>query len=249
MNFFASTDRRRTVSLIAALLAPLAMSAPSMAQTGAAALAPGKYVADGGAGHLTLKKGKSGNLDFEISATGSNGHACSLEGELKNGRAQLEGMDEKTPCIVTMKMTPTGIFVEDASKGSCLVHCGMRASFELTYFQPTPACVSTAVNNTRKQFKQRYDSKQFAEARALLEPVLKDCARSLDWIEDGRIRNDLAVTLHKLGEIASCQSVLKPLAEDAAMTDKKLRETYPPLEADLYLPVVRATRTNLKLCK
>jgi hypothetical protein len=249
MTFFDFTHHRRTANLLASLLVPLAISAPSLAQTGTAALTPGKYVADGGAGHLTLKKGKSGNLDFEISTTGTNGHACSLEGQLKNGRAQLEGEDAKKPCIVTMKMTPEGISVEDASNGSCQIHCGMRASFELTYFQPTPACLSTAVGNTRKQFKQRYDGKQYAEARALLEPVLKDCARSLDWIEAGRIRNDLAVTLHKLGDMAACRSVLQPYVEDAAQTDTYLRGSYPPLEADLYLPVVRATRTNLKLCK
>ncbi len=236
-------------ALVLTFLSSLAFSPLSLAQNNSTAVAPGEYVGEGGKAYLTLKSGKSGSLNFEISSLGDNGHTCSLEGQLRNGRAQLEGIDEKTPCIVTMKMTPTGIDVKDSSGGACQTYCGVRATFEMIYFQPIPACLSAAVSNTRKQFKTRYDSKQFLEARALLEPLLKDCKRSLDWIEDARIRNDLAVTLHKLGEMAECRNVLQPLAEDAAMTDKKVRESYPPLEAGLYLPVVRATRTNLRLCK
>ena len=231
-----------------ATTATLIAIAPSFAQKPAGTLSPGEYISDEGSGHLTLKPGKSGALNFTISSTGSNGHACSLEGEVRNGRAQLEGVDDKKPCIVTMKLTPEGIDVKGGPDDACLIHCGVRATFEMVYFQPLAACTRGAVAATRKAFKQRYDAKQFAEARALLEPMLKTCDRSLNWLEKGRVRNDLAVTLHKLGDTATCRTVLQPLAEDAKMTDAGVRENYPPSDADMYLPIVRATRTNLKLC-
>ncbi len=200
-------------------------------------------------GHLSLKPGKAGALNFSISSLGDNGHNCSLEGEVRNGRAKLEGIEEKKPCIVTMTLTPAGIDVKGGPGDACMGHCGVRATFEMVYFKPSAACTSKAVAATRKSFKQQYDRKQFEPARALLEPLLKECDRSLDWLEKGRVRNDLAVTLHKLGDLAACRAVLKPLEEDAKLTDAGIRENYPPTDAENFLPIVRATRTNLKLCR
>ncbi|OYU44555.1 MAG: hypothetical protein CFE44_12325 [Burkholderiales bacterium PBB4] len=220
----------------------------AFAQLAASSLQPGEYVAEGGMGHLTLRPARGGALAFSIESMGGNGHMCSLEGELRNGRAVLEGLEEKLPCIVTMALTPQGVDVKGGPGGACLLHCGARATFEMVYFKPAPACAVKAVAATRKAFLQHYTAKQFDQARALLESVLKECARALDWLEIGRIRNDLAVTLHKLGEMAACRAVLQPLAEDASLTDAGIRENYPPTDADLYLPIVRATRTNLKLC-
>ena len=221
----------------------------ALAQKPGAVLPPGEYVADGGVVHLLLKPAIGGVQTFTIETSGGNGHTCSLEGEARYGRAELEGMEDKVPCIVTMGMTPQGIDVKGAPYDACRFHCGMRATFEMLYFQPAPACAGKAVATTRKAFKRSYDAQQFQQARALLEPVLSDCARSLDWTETGRIRNDLAVTLHKLGDLAACRAVLAPLAEDAALSDAGLRENYAPNDVDLVMPIVRATRTNLRLCK
>jgi len=226
------------------------LSLNAVAQSASAALSPGEYVSDGGSGRLSLKSGKNGALMFAIESAGSNGHTCSLDGEVRNGKARLAGEDEKTPCIVTFKLTPAGIDVKGSSFDACgSQYCGMRATFEAVYLLPPAACASAAVTATRKSFKQLYDSKQFAAARAKLEPVLNDCLRTLDWLSVARVRNDVAVTLHKLGDMAACRAVLAPLAEDANMPDAGVRENYPPSDADVYLPVVRATRTNLKLCK
>jgi hypothetical protein len=238
------------VVLALCLAGVLAVGSHSAADAGEtpAPLAPGEYIGEAGRGLLVLKAGKAGALTFTLSATGSNAHSCSLEGEVRNGKATLEGVEEKKPCIVTMKRTPTGIDVAGGSDGACQLYCGARATFEMVYSQPTAACLPAAVAKTRRAFKQHYDSKQFADARALLEPVLTDCQRSLDWLTIGRIRNDLAVTLHKLGDRATCRAVLQPLVDDAKMTDAGVLENFPPSDAQMYLPIVRATRTNLKLC-
>ena len=231
------------------VIAAVAMLAPLSGAAQQNKLAPGEYVLSGGSGVLVLKPGKSGALAFSIETVGANAHTCGLEGELRNGKATLEAMDEKDPCIVTMNAGKDGIEVKGNETGACRYYCGMRATFEGTYGQPAPACRAKSMEATRRAFKQLYDAKKFPEARARLEPLLTDCAKWLDWLETGRIRNDLAVTLHKLGDFKTCQSVLQPLAADAKSTDAKLQDDYPPTDYDSYLPIVRATRTNLRLCQ
>lgn len=223
---------------------------PSAAET-STSLKPGDYVTEGGWGTLTLKPGKSsaaGALKFDILTVGANGHTCSLDGEVRENKATLEGTEAGKPCVVTMTPTAAGIVVRGSSFEACGQYCGARATFETTYFQPPAGCVDKAVTATRKSFKQRYDNKEFKEARAQLEPLLTDCARSMGPIEMGRIRNDLAVTLHKLGDLAGCRALLQPLAEDSNRTDAEIRENYPPVDAESVLPIARAARTNLKLC-
>lgn len=220
-----------------------------LAQPAAPHLSPGDYVAEGGSGWMRLTPGKAGTLNFSIETVGDNGHACSLDGVLKNGRAKLDGAEDGKPCTVAMALTPEGITVAGVPWDACMVHCGARATFEAVFFKPAPACEAKTVAATRKRFKQHYDNKAFQQARDLLAPLLQTCARSLNWLETGRMRNDLAVTHHKLGEWDACRQVLKPLEEDARMSDAGIRENFAPLDADLYLPIVRATRTNLKLCR
>lgn len=221
--------------------------APAEAQT--TALKPGDYITERGWGNLELKAGKGGTLKFSIQTVGANFHTCDVEGELNNGRATLEALEKDAPCVVTMTATPKGIEVKSSDSGTCRYYCGARAHFEGLYIAPPPECAGKAVAASRKSFKQLYDGKKFADARAKLEPVLQKCSMLLNWLEDGRIRNDLAVTLHKLNDLAGCRAVLAPLAEDAASTDDQIREGYPPSDAESYLPIVKATRTNLKLCR
>ncbi len=245
-NFFRF--HRIVSSSFVAMIAALAFAVPALGQKPGAALAPGEYVSERSRGLLTLKPGKSGALLFSIESVGANAHTCALEGELRAGRATLEGAEEKDPCIVTMAPTAAGIEVKGSASGSCQYYCGMRATFEATYFQPAPVCREKAVTATRNAFKQLYDAKKFAEARSTLEPLLKDCLRSLYWLDEGRIRNDLAVTLHKLGDLAGCREVLKPLANDARASNEELQDRYPPTDLESVMPIVRSTRTNLKLC-
>ena len=68
-------------------------------------------------------------------------------------------------------------------------------------------------------------------------------------VADGvaRLEPDDAVCVVRF-KFATCRQVLEPLAKDAAMTDTQVRDEFPPTDAGSYLPVVRATRTNLELC-
>ncbi|APV48712.1 hypothetical protein BWI17_02850 [Betaproteobacteria bacterium GR16-43] len=229
--------------------AGLALLVPSaFAQTQASTLAPGEYVREGGWGYLTLRAGPRGAQPFEIQAYGANAHTCELDGRVANGKATLEAMEKNDPCIVTFTAVPEGVVV-DPTESCKSYYCGVRARFEGLYLRPAPGCAPKAVRATRDEFKKLYDAKRHAEARDKLEPILKNCARTTSDIQGGSIRNDLAVTLHKMKDFTACRAVLEPLAEEAKMTDEQLRGQYPPADADNHVDLARATRTNLKLCK
>jgi hypothetical protein len=183
-------------------------------------------------------------LKFKIDAFGANGHTCSLDGDIQGKQAKLEGDDE--PCIVKFDASANGIDVH--GNDACRTYCGMRARFDGMYFKPAPGCASDDRSHTRDTFKTIYAKKDYAAARAKLEPVLAQCSPLLSWLESASIRNDMAVTLYHLHDRAACLSVLQPLAADAAKTDDAIRENYPPTDADDYLPLIKAARTNLKLC-
>jgi hypothetical protein len=237
----------RSSSFVLVLALALSVSAAVSKKT-APGFQPGEYISEGGMGTLAIERRADGVLTFSIESIGANGHTCSLDGEIRNGKATLEGLEDEEPCVVTFTATAAGIDVTSSENGACRAYCGMRAAFEAVYFKPAPQCTAKAVNATRRKFQQLYDRKQWAEARAALEPLLARCEPAIDWITIGRIRNDLAVTFHKLRDFDACRAVLAPLAEDAALTDAEIEEKYPPTDAEMFLPIVRATRTNLKLC-
>ena len=222
----------------------------SLAHVGAAwpgAITPGEYLTEGGWGNLTITANKAGGLAFEINAIGANGHTCGLSGEIHGDKATLEEGEEGKPCIVTFTPSAQSIEVSD-NDNACRYYCGARAGFTGTYLKPRPMCRPKDVEKSRTEFKKLYDKKAYAQARARLEPVLKECAPLLHWSELGWLRNDLAITQYKLRDYAGCRKTLEPLVEDARRTDEELRENYPPTDAETVIPFARATRTNLGLC-
>jgi len=228
----------------------LAVALAAAAATGAAfAQAPGEYVTERGWGNLAVKPGKGGAMAFEINAIGGNMHICNLDGEIRGGRALLEGIDDKNPCIVTFKPVPQGLDVATTTEDACRQYCGARAHFAGLYLRPAKGCAGKEVTATRAAFKRHYDAKRFAEARTLLEPVLAGCAKTLGWIDEAWVRNDLAITQYRLGDRAGCLKTLDPLVADAGKTDAQLQGDYPPSDYDTYRRAVGATRANLKLCR
>jgi hypothetical protein len=213
------------------------------------ALQPGDYVTERGWGNLGIVQDKGGTLKFSIEAMGGNAHSCSLEGEIRDGRATLEAMDAGKPCVVTFKRAADGVTVASVDPQLCRYFCGMRADFEGKYLKTAAGCTPKPLSRTREEFKKLYDRRDYAAARAKLEPAFNACAKTLDWLETGWMRNDLALTQFRLGDAAACLRTLEPLAQDAAKSDAQIRDDFAPTDADNWLPVVKATRTNLKLCR
>jgi len=220
---------------------------PSHAATPAVAdPAPGEYVTEQGWGTMRIAR-RGPALTFSIDAVGANVHICTLEGSLRKAVADLEGSD-RTRCEV--RFTPTHAGIEVTSNGEpCRAYCGARAGFEGLYLRPAPGCTPTEVTRTRAEFKRRYDRKAYAEARDLLTPVADRCAKTLLWSDTNWIANDLAITLHRLGDRAGCLARLEPIRDVAETSDDELRGGHPPSDAEIMIGIARATRTNLKLCR
>lgn len=210
---------------------------------------PGEYITEGGWGNLKIKQDEKGRLSFEIEAVGGNAHTCTLSGEIIGQKSVLKEREQSEPCIVTFTPTKEGIKVTE-NDGACeAAYCGARAHFVYLYLRPTPICAPDAIRKTRDEFKKLYDKKAYAQARAKLETVIGSCSDILDWWASGWIRNDLAITMYKLGDHSSCLDVLQPLQEDADESDENVRSKYGPMVADSAMQLVKATRANLKLCK
>lgn len=230
-----------TTLLLAAL--PLLCSAQT------ATMQPGKYVTEGGWGHLTIEPAKGGAQRFAIEALGGNMHSCTLDGDIRNGKSLLDVGEPGKPCVVSFKLVGSNVQVSNSTAEQCRQFCGMRAAFDGLYLTPAAGCDSPARRATRNKFKALYDKKAFDEARAVLQPVLANCASTMDRIALSSLRNDLAITQYHLGDFAACISTLAPLAEDASKTDAEVLNSYPPSDAESFLPSVRAARVNLKLCR
>ncbi|HEX2827562.1 MAG TPA: hypothetical protein VHP37_14520 [Burkholderiales bacterium] len=231
--------KRRSLHIAAVLLLACGIA---HAQKG---LEPGEYL-DGSGGYLILKPGKGGTA-FTLHTVGGNRHICDAQGTIGANNLAVLKPDPQTTCTLRFVARPEGVEVE--VKDKCPAYCGARASLDGIYRKPDTGCDRASVKKSRAEFKKLYDRKSYAEARKTLEPVVKRCQKFVEDRDDGWMRNDLAVTLHKLGDGAECRRTLEPLAAMAAKSDASIREDLPPNEADAMMSMVRATRTNLKLCE
>ncbi|MFO1128096.1 MAG: hypothetical protein U1E66_06665 [Rhodospirillales bacterium] len=224
-----------------------ALSAPAPAQTPKPQTPPaGEYVTEKGWGTLQVTSAAGKPTTFSLASIGGNMHSCQLEGDIVDGKASLEA-DEDQRCIVEFVPGADGIQV--GGNDPCRYYCGARAGFEGLYLKVPEGCGGSAQQAARDTFKRLYDRKAYADARAALEPVLSRCGRILGWLDEGWIRNDLALVQHKLGDDRGCRATLAPLAADAAKSDDDIEGAYPPSDAEAYLPIVKATRFNLRLCQ
>jgi hypothetical protein len=109
----------------------------------------------------------------------------------------------------------------------------------------TAGCDAATVKGIRKDFKALYDQKNYKDARLKLEPVLKNCAKTLDIINEIQIRNDLAITMYRLGDLEGCRAVLKPVSDQDALEGK---HALSDADADKLEALMKTTLANLKLC-
>ena len=231
------------------LFSVLVLGAACFASTAFAQITPGEYVGEQGYSQLRIRAASGGAQAFKLVSRGANYHFCELEGAIRNGEAKLpDSEDEKKPCIVTFKAGAKGIDVGEKNQGACRMYCGARAYFGGLHELPPKGCAASEIAAQRKAFKASYDKKDFAVARDTLAPVLNNCKRFLVATAEGWVRNDLALAEHRAGDSAACRTVLKEWVELAQTNDQEIKEGYPPSDAEDYLRLAKATRTNLKLC-
>lgn len=231
------------------LLAALTALHFSFACAQGAGPAPGEYIGAHGSGNLNIAAPAGGGQKFTLQSYGANGHSCSLDGVIHGRQARVDTEKGSPACVIDFAAKGADIDVVSKTDDACRFFCGARAAFDGAYLQPPLGCKTAEMKKTRAAFKQAYDKKDYAQARATLAPLLAGCKTILDDFDESRIRNDLAVALYHQGDLAECRKVLDPLRELAAMNDKKIDEGYPPSDAETYKPIARAARTNLRLCQ
>lgn len=243
----SGTSRVLRAALSVARPLVLVLTLGTVAGSAAAAdPAPGTYIAEGGSGSLKItRRGQA--LNFAIDTVGANGHLCGLDGRIANARAVLPTMMPGKTCTVTFTPSPGAVEVGVLDNEPCRDFCGMRAWFPGTYLLPPAECQAAAYTAARRRFNTLYRAKAYAQAEAALSPLLAQCAKTTDWFEEGRVRNDLAITLYHLGQREKCAALLKPVLERGANEDQ-LRENLPPSDFDSYLPIARAAWHNARLC-
>ena len=230
------------VALLGALLlAPAAAAERS-------ALAPGEYITGKGWGTLKISADGEGRQRFEI-LTVNVGHYCELSGTLERGRGRVAADGDLPECRITLADNGEGIDVAMTTPIECKRYCGANGGFDADYLKVAPECASDGLRRSRDAFKRSYDAKRYAQALATLAPVLQRCGRTLSWEDEGDIRNDLAITQYHNGRYRECLATLQPYAEEAALDDTELADSWPPVLLDRRLSIVRPARTNLRLCK
>lgn len=215
-----------------------------------ASIAPGEYIAGAGGGTLIVAPAVGDGQTFSIESFGINGHECSLAGVIRKLRAEVETDKGEAACVVEFALNGAAIEVKPKTEQACRYFCGMRAWFEDSYVRAPPGCTGQEVKQARAGFKTAYDGKDYARARTYLAPLLAQCTEVLSEFADGDIRNDLAVTLYHLGKLAECREVLDKIGYLVETSDAELREqySYAPSDADGYIAIARAARTNFRLC-
>jgi hypothetical protein len=204
----------------------------------AEAPAPGRYLAAGGWGHMVLKA--SG--EAEMATVGANGHTCELSGKLEGWTIRARD------CVVELKRLPNGLRATSADDDACREFCGARAGLEGDYLIPPKGCDDAERAAARRDFKRLYDAKLYTDALAKLEPVRMRCKDQIGWLENDWLINDIALAQFRAGDAKACLTTLRPLAQDAAKSDDDLADQYPPSDFTRVAPVIKAARTNLKLC-
>jgi hypothetical protein len=205
-------------------------------------------IMEGGWGTLVLSPEQGGKTPFAIETIGSNAHECFVEGDIANGHSVVIPEPKEPGCVIRFVRQLRGIEVSTNGVDACRYYCGARAGYEGRYLRPPVGCGAAERDRTTQEFKRLYGERKFIEARNTLRPLLSRCAEVTNWLERGWLLNDLAITYYHLGQWAACIKTLEPLAKDAANSDENLNERLPPADSTNFLPIVKATRTNLRLC-
>lgn len=213
---------------------------------GGSALRAGEYITEKGWGHLRIANQQSGLMFSIESVTGED--MCTLDGTIRNGQGVAADGSGSSACIVDFAEDDAGIDVSTRTAAECRRFCGYNGGFEARYLEVKAGCGRNAIQKTRNSFKRLYDSKDYKSALATLSPVLTECLPTLDWEEEGDIRNDLAIAQYKSGLHGQCLATLEQYAEDAGKGDDAVVDGWSPALADRYLSIVKAARTNIVLC-
>ena len=225
---------------------------------------------DGGVGSLSIALREDGVMAFALQAQGANLHVCDVVGTIRDGQARIEGFS--TPgqvCVIDFRAVtdPAGPTVGAApasghnaievsvngapgSFEACRTFCGMRASFDRTYYRMPAGCNAKARQETYSAFKLAEKDKNYRAGFDILQPLQSRCGRYLGWLEQDKVHNHLALMLHGLGRDVECLQELGRTAAGSADDEAALEKGFvgEPMSFEAYLPTARTTWTIRRRC-
>jgi len=212
----------------------------------ASSMQPGEYITEKGWGRLQVSALGESLLFSLNTVTGEAG--CTLSGEVKGGHGIVKEDSGSSTCVLSFAKRGEDLEISASSQTECKKFCGYNGGFEGAYRRAKSGCSQDEIEQTRKGFRHLYGDKDYKSAVAKLSPVLSGCVATLDWEEEGGIRNDLAIAQYKSAFHKECLETLSQYAEDAKRDDDSILEEWAPVLADRYLAIVKAARTNIALC-
>lgn len=223
-----------------------AFAAPSSAENPPT----GRYLRTGGSGSLTIRRDNAGKLHFAIETVGANCHTCSLDGSVEHGTGTALGDSPDGNCRVALRPAADGsVPVAPLTRDSCRNFCGMRASFDGDYRVPPAGCSDSGRRSRREAALRGYRAGDYRAAADGLSALLLQCKVYMDWIEQDRLRNDLALAQYHRGDAAACLKTLQDTEAGRVANEDALRDNLPPCDVDNYLSLARATWHNQALCR
>ena len=212
----------------------------------------GNYATEEGWGQLTVRSGSAGAMTFSIMTNSTGTSGCALRGTLK--RSIGTARDGLRACSIHFKRNHDGVeLVADPNSATCQELCGANGNFEGEYRAILPLCTPAGVSTARNAFMRDYKARNYSNSVLTLRSVLDHCAPVLDEFQRGAIRNDLALAQYKSGDQGACLATLEPYRADANRRDDEIEKDWSgsPSSLDLlskYLGLIKAVRTNLRLC-
>ena len=257
------SDYFRLASLWRWLRAAYVALAFAAATTAIAAESPsrelqaGQYMTEGGMASLSVSAAEASGQSFQISSEGVNGSFCGVSGTIKEGEAGVTalGSEPALVCKIGFQDNGNAVSVTILQSNPGWEHCrfelcGLRATFEGTYFPVPPDCANTARRDTRERFARAMRDGSFQRAYDVLGQLQRQCTRFLNWIEVDEVHNDLAAALHRLDRDQECLEELNRTQGGAAGSLPSLRKHFLGLPADLerYQPTAQTTWKLQTLC-
>lgn len=209
----------------------------------AEAIPPGVYVAEGDRGSLTIEA--SGR--FQLETLGTNGHTCEVEAIIRDGAEAVTA--EECRIRFERSLDRVSVHPDSASDEACRRHCGLRAWFQGEFFREVPSCRAEPVKRERARFTALYRARHYRQAAEVLSALLNRCGRFMHWLPDeAQVRNDLAITYHRMSDDAACIGVLSPLRRAFIEDENITGRSFAPSDEAVGQEIVRITRFNWKAC-
>ena len=251
------SNPRRGFRVICVALAFAAATTALAVEPSPRELQAGQYMTEGGMASLSISAAEASSQSFQISSEGVNGSFCGVSGKIKEGEASVTAPASEPALVCKIGFQDNGNMVSvkilQSSPGweQCrLAFCGLRATFEDSYFPVPPDCANAARRDASERFAQSMRDGRYQQAYDVLGQLRRQCARFLNWTEVDEVHNDLATALHRLDREQGCLEELERTQGAAAGNLPALRKYFLGMPADFerYQPIAQTTWKLQKLC-